>query len=277
MQEQQVMERAEQVATVGAEGVPAEAGAAEVGAAEVASAPSTTAAARRRQIAAGLRASLAAGMGLVPIGIAFGMVVVQSGLPWWLAPVLSGVVFTGSLELLLVGMILAAAPLATVALTTLLVNFRHVFYAISFPLSAVRSRLGRLYAMHALVDEAYAVTAASPRGWTGWSLLPLQLAFHTYWIGGGLAGVALAHLLPGPIEGLEFALCALFITLALDSCRSGRDVPQAVLGGLCIAGALIVVPEHALLVGMLAFLAALAVRHLVARRQGATEDEPRDA
>lgn len=274
------MERAEPVATVGAEGIPAEVGAAEVGAAEVASepsAPSTTAGARRRQIAAGLRASLAAGMGLVPIGIAFGMVVVQSGLPWWLAPVLSGVVFTGSLELLLVGMILAAAPLATVALTTLLVNFRHVFYAISFPLSAVRSRLGRLYAMHALVDEAYAVTAASPRGWTGWSLLPLQLAFHTYWIGGGLAGVALAHLLPGPIEGLEFALCALFITLALDSCRSGRDVPQAVLGGLCIAGALVVVPEHALLVGMLAFLAALAVRHLVARRRGAAEEEPRDA
>ncbi|WP_010525437.1 AzlC family ABC transporter permease [Nesterenkonia sp. F] len=223
MQKQQVIERAEPVSTTGAETVPAEPGAAEAGAAEAAPAPSTTATDRRRQIASGLRASLAAGMGLVPIGIAFGMVVVQSGLPWWLAPVLSGVVFTGSLELLLVGMILAAAPLATVALTTLLVNFRHVFYAISFPLSAVRSRLGRLYAMHALVDEAYAVTAASPRGWTGWSLLPLQLAFHTYWIGGGLAGVALAHLLPGPIEGLEFALCALFITLTLDSCRSGRE------------------------------------------------------
>jgi predicted branched-subunit amino acid permease len=42
--------------------------------------------------------------------------------------------FAGSLELMLVGMIAAVVPLAAVALTTLVVNFRHIFYAFSFPL-----------------------------------------------------------------------------------------------------------------------------------------------
>lgn len=45
--------------------------------------------ARRGEIAAGLRDSLAAGLGMFPLGAAFGMLVVQAGLPWWLAPALS--------------------------------------------------------------------------------------------------------------------------------------------------------------------------------------------
>src|SRR5919112_4468531 len=61
--------------------------------------------------------------------IAFGLMVVQSGLPWWVAPALSIAGFAGSLELLLIGMMLTATPLAVIALTTFLVNFRHVFYA----------------------------------------------------------------------------------------------------------------------------------------------------
>ncbi|GAB3190456.1 AzlC family ABC transporter permease [Nesterenkonia suensis] len=223
---------------------------------------------RRRQLAHGLRGSLAVGLGLFPLGVALGMLVVQSGLPWWVAPLLSVVVFTGSLELLLVGMIAAATPLGTIALTTLLVNFRHAFYAVSFPLRAVRSPLGKIYAMHALVDEAYAVTAAEPKRWSGRSLLALQMACHAYWVGGGLVGVAMAQLMPHPIVGLEFALCALFITLTLDSCRTRGDVPALLLGGLSVALALVLLPEHGLLLGMLGLLLGLGVRHLVRRRPG---------
>ncbi|HYO02128.1 MAG TPA: AzlC family ABC transporter permease [Mycobacterium sp.] len=38
----------------------------------------------------------------------------------------------GSLEFLLVSLAAAAAPLGLVAATTLIVNLRHVFYALSF-------------------------------------------------------------------------------------------------------------------------------------------------
>src|SRR5699024_6133680 len=66
---------------------------------------------RRGEIAAGLRASLSAGLGMFPLGIAFGMLVVQAGLPWWVAPALSFTAYAGSLELLLVSMIVTAVPL----------------------------------------------------------------------------------------------------------------------------------------------------------------------
>ena len=227
----------------------------------------------RSEITAGIRASFAAGLGMVPIGIAFGLLVVQTGLPWWVAPGLSIAVFAGSVELLLVGLMAVGTPLATIALTILLVNFRHVFYAFSFPLHVVKQPLARFYSVYALIDEAYAVTAAHPGTWNRWRLIALQAAFQSYWVGGGLIGVAIGSALPGRIEGLEFALCALFITLTLDACRSRRQVPSLVLAGLSLGLSLVLVPDNALFMAMLGFVVLLIGRHLLARRRRKGADD----
>src|SRR5690606_25344409 len=68
--------------------------------------------------------TLAVGFGLFPLGVAFGVLLVQSGFAWWWAPVFSIMIYAGSLEFLAVGLILAVTPLASIALTTFLVNFR---------------------------------------------------------------------------------------------------------------------------------------------------------
>lgn len=47
--------------------------------------------------------------GLFVLGIGFGVLVTSQGLPWWLAPVISGVLFAGSVEFILVGMLTAGA------------------------------------------------------------------------------------------------------------------------------------------------------------------------
>lgn len=229
---------------------------------------------RRAEIAFGIRLSLPAGLGMFPLGVAFGILVIQYGLPWWMAPALSVAVYAGSVELLLVGLIAAATPLATIALTTLLVNFRHVFYAFTFPLHVVRTPLARVYSVYALTDEAYAITAVNPRGWTAPRLLATQLAFQCYWVFGGLAGVLFASALPGPIEGLEFALVALFITLSLDACRTRKQVPSLLLALACFVTAYLIVPGQALFVAMMLFVVALAVRYALSRR---AEQEPSDA
>lgn len=232
---------------------------------------------RRAEIAFGIRLSLPAGLGMFPLGVAFGILVIQYGLPWWMAPALSIAVYAGSVELLLVGLIAAATPLATIALTTLLVNFRHVFYAFSFPLHVVRNPLARAYSVYALTDEAYAITAVNPRGWTAPRLLATQLAFQCYWVFGGLAGVLFASALPGPIEGLEFALVALFITLSLDACRTRKQVPSLLLALACFVAAYLIVPGQALFVAMMLFVVALAVRYALSRHPGQHGQEVSDA
>lgn len=225
--------------------------------------------ARRSEVRAGVRASLAAGLGLFPLGVAFGLLAINSGLSWWVAPALSVAVFAGSMELLLVGLLVAATPLATIALTTLLVNFRHVFYAFSFPLQVVRHPVARAYSVYALIDEAWAITNARPQGWTSWRLVSMQLALQGYWLVGGLVGVVAARLINRPIEGLGFALGALFVTLALDAFRSRRQVPPVVLAGLSFTVAVVVAPGSALFVALLLFVGALVAFHLLSGRSDA--------
>jgi predicted branched-subunit amino acid permease len=129
----------------------------------------------------------------------------------------------GSLKFLLVGLAVAATPLAQVAATTLIVNLRHVFYALSFPLDRVDGVLAKVYSTYALTDEAYTATSAEP------SKLDVALdrvgAVH---LSGGLSVRRHDRALVGsamPIErvqGLDFALTALFVVLSIDAYRPAR-------------------------------------------------------
>lgn len=227
--------------------------------------------------ASGVRDSFSVGLGIFPLGIALALLVVQAGLPWWLTPALSLTVFAGSLELLLVGMIAAAAPLATVALTVFVVNFRHVFYAFSFPLHLVRNRLARAYSVYAMIDEAYAVSAALPKSErSATRLLTMQIACQTYCVAGGLVGVAVATALPAPVEGLEFALCALFTVLTLDAFRSRREIPSVLCAGASVTFALVTAPDTALFVALLTFVALQLLRYIVTVRRDRSKGD-RDA
>ncbi|MEU6253895.1 AzlC family ABC transporter permease [Streptomyces sp. NPDC047043] len=227
---------------------------------------------RRDRIAAGVRDSFSAGLGIFPLGTALGLLVVQAGLPWWLAPALSLSAFAGSLELLLVGMTATVTPLATVALTVFVVNFRHVFYAFSFPLHLVRNPFARAYAVYAMIDEAYAVNASLPEHErSAPRLLAMQIACETYWVGGGLLGVALGAALPAPVEGLEFALCALFTVLTLDAFRSRAELPSVLLAGVSVAVALLLSPGVGMFTALLLFVALLPARHALTARRPAEE------
>ena len=237
-------------------------------------APAPAPAPRGAQVRAGLADSLGVGIGIFPLGIALGVLVVQAGLPWWLAPALSIGIFAGSVELLLVSMLAAAAPLLTIAVTVLAVNFRHVFYALSFPAGHVRPGLPRAYSIYAMIDEAYATYVLMPeRELSSARIVSGQLAMQAYWVAGGLVGVLIAGALPAPIEGFEFALVALFVVMTLDAVRGRREVPSVLLAGVSVGIALLAAPEQALLVALVLYALLLAARFALAgRRRGSADD-----
>lgn len=210
------------------------------------------------------------GLGLVPMGLAFGLLVTHTGLPWWSAPMFSAVLYTGAFEFLLIPLVTAAAPLVTIGLTAFLVNGRHAFYALSFPLHRVRGRLARTYSTFALSDEAYAMTTGSrASGWTSARIVSLQAFMHAYCVGGAAAGALLGSLVPDSVAGLEFALTALLVVLALDAVRDRRhDLPTPLLALLAALIARLAFPGQMLLAAFLLFTAGLLARHLAARRRG---------
>lgn len=192
------------------------------------------------------------------------MLVAQSGLAWWWAPVLAALVFAGSMEFLLVGLLVAAAPLAQIAVSTLLVNFRHVFYALSFPLHRVNGLGWKAYSTFALTDEVYAV-AATPEAnsWTRTQIMSIQITFHAVWISCVTIGAGLGVLLPPQIVGLEFAVTALFVVLAIEAYKVRKSAPIPVLALLCALIGALISSEHMLIISMSLFVAALIATYLL--------------
>ena len=70
-------------------------------------------------------------MGYIPLGTVFGFLFVQAGAEWWLAVLSSIVVFAGAAQYMMIPMLVAGLPVGAIALATLIVNLRHVFYGLS--------------------------------------------------------------------------------------------------------------------------------------------------
>ncbi|MGW2899023.1 AzlC family ABC transporter permease [Streptomyces sp. NPDC001212] len=223
----------------------------------------------RSEVRAALKDSAGVGLGFLPLGLAFGALVTQSGLDWWWAGLSAALIFGGSFEFLLIGMVAGSAPLAAIAVSALLVNVRHVFYTLSFPLHRVTGRLGKAYSTYAMCDEAYALTTGEQaRTWSSRRILWLQFFLHLYWAGSSTAGALLGSLIPDSVTGLDFALTALFTVLALDAVRDLRgDVPTPVLAVLSALAARLLFPGQMLLAAFTLFTAVLLARHLTTSRK----------
>lgn len=214
------------------------------------------------EIRKGLADAAPVGLGLIPLGLAFGVLITQAGFDWWWAPVFSVVIYAGSMEFLAIGLLTALTPLYSLAAAAFLVNFRHVFYGLSFPIESIRSRLGRVYAVYALTDEVYAITATKPRReMTGPRTLTIAIACQSLWVLPGIVGGLIGTALPPGLDGLQFALTALFAVLAVDGWRASGDLPAPILGLVCGLVAAWVTPEPMLVVGLVAFVAVLLARY----------------
>ncbi|WP_227982494.1 AzlC family ABC transporter permease [Nocardia spumae] len=222
----------------------------------------------RSDLRAALADSGSVGLALVPLGLALGVLVVHAHLAWWWAPVFAGFIYAGSLEFLLIGLLTATTPLAQVALTAFLVNSRHVFYALSFPLHRMPGRVAKGYATFALTDEVYALTTgASARRWSGRRILLLQLLCQGYWVAGATLGAAGAAVLPIRLDGLDFALTALFAVLAVDGYRARPDLPVPVAALVCALIARFALPGQMLPVALGLFTVTLSIRRVRTRKE----------
>ncbi|MCD4550331.1 MULTISPECIES: AzlC family ABC transporter permease [unclassified Schaalia] len=221
-----------------------------------------------REISRGIHAALPATLAMIPLGLALGVVVTQSGLAWWWGPLLATCVYAGSLEFLLVGMLAALAPLSQIALTALLVNFRHIFYALSFPINKIRGIGWKIYGTFGLTDEVYAVTAsARPHNWSHASLLSIVASIQWVWIASVTFGAFVGNFIPPYIKGLNFAVTALFTVLTLESYRYRRSIPISALALCSALIGIVTSPHNMLLISMTLFVTALIGRFFLLKRK----------
>jgi len=207
-------------------------------------------------------ASLPVMAGYMVLGTGFGILLSSKGYgPLW-SLFMSLFIYAGSMQYLAVDLLTGGASLITAALTTLMVNARHLFYGISMIGKYRDTGAYKPYLIFALTDETYSLNCgALPEGVTdGPSYYVLVSLFnHSYWVAGSLLGAALGYVIPFNTEGIDFALTALFVTVFVEQWLSTRDHIPTLIGVfssvLCLMlfgadGFLI--PAMALITGLLA-------------------------
>ena len=148
-------------------------------------------------------------------------------------------------------------PQHGIAVAALLVNFRHLFYGLSLYHLLPKGALGRPYFIFGITDETYSLLSASGQVKDSKTALLVTLFNQGYWVLGTLAGILLARGLPPGLQGLDFALTALFTVLAVEQIRAKKDWGAVALGLLAAAVAGIWVSEYFLLAASLMLVLVL--------------------
>ena len=202
--------------------------------------------------------------GYVFLGFGFGIVMHQSGFGILWSVAMSVCIYAGSMQYAAVSLLTGGAGLVTAALTTLVVNARHLFYGISMVDAYKGAGAKKPYMIFALTDETYSLTcgASLPEGVRRHSYcFWVSLFDHIWWVGGTALGAAAGSLLQINFEGIEFVLTALFVTIFVEQWLSTQDHRPAVIGAGSTALCLLIfgrdvflIPSMALIAGLLALL-----------------------
>ena len=235
----------------------------------------------RKALAAALPVTVPVLMGYLAIGIAFGLMLQEIGYNFIWAFFMSLTIYAGSGQYLGVTLLGTGAALGTVAVMTLLINFRHLVYGLSMLEKFRGMGWRKLYMIFSLTDETYALLAGvqPPDGVDEKEFyFSIAVLDQLYWIGGSVLGAVAGSLITINTEGIDFAMTALFIVIAVDQWRSARQHLPALLGaGVTLVCLLLMGPDSGrflipALVLMVAFL--LALRPLLERGESREEETP---
>ena len=177
--------------------------------------------------------------GYIILGIGFGILAHRAGYGWLWALAMSLFIFAGSMQYVGVGLLAGGASVVTVALTTLMVNARHLFYSISMLRYYRKAGRYKPYLIFSLTDETYSLLCdgKTPEGTDPDRFRFLVSLFnHSYWVLGSVIGSLISGILPFSTAGIEVSMTALFIAAITDQWITEKDHIPAVTG---LAGTLL--------------------------------------
>lgn len=208
-----------------------------------------------------LKATIPVFLGYMAIGIAFGMLMVKQGYPWYLSVIMSIVIYAGAGQYIAVGLFAAGTGLMQTLLITFLVNCRHMIYGISlFEKFKNIPKHIKLYLIFSLTDETYALlTTINPVEIENKSRFYFFIALlnQFYWILGTLLGAIAGSLIPFDFKGIDFALTALFSVLFVEQVRTCDSKIPFILAGFSGILGILINKENMLIISITIYLISL--------------------
>lgn len=171
--------------------------------------------------------------GYVFLGIGFGILIRNAGYGLLAAAAMSLFIYAGSMQFVGVSLLTGGASILTSAITTVMVNARHLFYSISMIGKYKSAGKYKPYMIFALTDETYSLLCdgSAPDG-TDPELYRFLVSLfdHSYWVMGSVIGSLLGSVLPFSTAGIEFSMTALFVASFTEQWLTTKDHIPAITG-----------------------------------------------
>lgn len=206
--------------------------------------------------------------GYIVLGIGFGILMHNAGYGVLWTAAMSIFIYAGSLQYVGVVLLSGGASILTTALTSFMVNARHLFYSISMVDHYKDAGKYKPYMIFALTDETYSLLCdgeapegaeaegakpeganlggAKPEGANLGGAKPegakpegfdlnqyrffVSLFNQSYWVTGSIAGSLLGAVLPFSTAGIEFSMTALFAASFTEQWITAKDHVPALTG-----------------------------------------------
>ena len=181
--------------------------------------------------------------GYIVLGTGFGILMRNAGYGVLWAASMSLFIFAGSMQYVGVSLITGGASMLATAITTFMVNARHLFYSISMVDKYKDAGKYKPYMIFALTDETYSLLCdgKAPEG-TDPDLYRFLVSLfnHSYWVTGIIIGSLLGAVLPFSTVGIEFSMTALFVASFTEQWLTTKEHLPALTGLIGTALCLIV-------------------------------------
>lgn len=182
-------------------------------------------------------------LGYIFVGIAFGLLFEKAGYNFLWAVFMSITVYAGSMQFIAINLLTSGIGFFQIALMTLFVNIRHVFYGLSFIDTFKEMKKKKLYMIFSLSDETYSLlcSAKAPEGVDKNQFL-FCIAFlnQVYWILGSFIGSAAGSMITFNTTGIDFAMTALFVVIFIEQWLSMKNHLPALIGIICTVFSLLI-------------------------------------
>lgn len=199
-------------------------------------------------------------LGYFVLGIAYGMLMNESGYPWYLAAFASIFVYAGSLQFALVALLsVQNIDLIHVIIMTVIINCRMLFYALPFVADLKQMGWKKWYILFALSDETFSIILNTPKEERKDTYLAsIAFANHMYWTVGSVMGVLIGSFIPFDTSGIEFSMTALFIVIVIEQWKKATHYEPFFIGGIIGLMALFIIgPQYFLMYAMVSTIVLL--------------------
>lgn len=180
---------------------------------------------------------------------------------------MSLVVYAGAMQFIAISFFQGGIGLIQIAIMTLVVNFRHIFYGLSFLEHFSGMGRKKWYMAFALTDETYSLLCGkqAPDGIDEKKFF-FSVAFlnQFYWVFGSVIGSLAGSMITFDTRGMDFAMTALFVVIFIDQWKAYSTHVPALIGlGGTVAALLAIGPDNLVIPSMTLIVIAL----MLARKQ----------